>query len=266
VKPRNLLDGCRAGMATALFVLGLVACSTSGPLSPQQLASAAQSAAAAIAAEWGLAPGLPRESQLQSWLQDLYANPAIQTAAAGKPSKLQWEDWGKQMVSEGLPLLSDDELRAYLQAKSRLLSDATDVECAAAVNTFTDRASEQDRNVWRQRLARVSDADFERLNKTDFRAFVVRASRSSEVPYSQNEYSQEKALRAIVAAAEQIQSPAQTKGLLDAIQGMQMQQRPDAVTASMLCSFLRVMWMASAQATGPNAELAVRYFLRPAQR
>lgn len=247
--------------------LALGGCGSSPSLTPDQLASVTQQVAATLASEWGLAPGLPREAKLRGWISNVLASPAAIEAATEKPASKPWKQWTEELAADGLPLLSDDVLRAFLSAKARLSTEATNAECAAKMRIDTGRGSPIDADIWRQRLARVSEVDFENLNRTTYEAIVLRAGRRTDPPFRLNETERGLGIQAILDAARKTQGAAEVSFVLATVRRVVTgTQRPESLPPAELCDLARTIYSGAASASGPSAGMALRVLFDPALR
>ena len=237
----------------ALVALVMSACATVGPPSADSLRTTADQAASALATEWGVSPGTPRESKLRSWVIALYADPNAQAAASARPWNVDAEAWARAMTKEGLLLLPDDATRTYFEAKDRLLREASDSECRAFASSVIGNGTFSNTMAWRERLARASEADFEAINKTEIAAFAERAKRRAEPVPTLSERDSAAAARAFEAAVRTRFSRAQLDEAMRAMD--KSSQDPSSVSAEEICIVARMFASAAAAATGRDARL-----------
>lgn len=256
-------------IATGLLAVSLTlgGCSSSPSMTPAQLASVTQEAAATLASEWGLAPGLPREAKLRGWVSNFLASPAVIEAAAEKPASTSWKQWGEGLAADGLPLFSDDVLRGFLSARARLFTHATDAECAAKMRIDTGRVSPTDANIWRQRLARVSEADFENLVSAISEAIVLRAGRRTVPPFRLTETQRQLGWLAILDGARRTLGAREVSFVSATLTRVQSgTQTLETLPPAELCDLMRMIDSGAAAASGPNAGLALRVLFDPEYR
>ena len=261
----NVNHNITIGLISLSLALG--GCGSSPSMTSAQLASLAQQVAAIEASEWGLAPGLPRETKLRGWVSNLLASPSVMEAAKEKPASMSWKQWGEGLAADGLPLFSDEVLRRFLSARARLHSEATDAECAAKMRVDTGRGSPIDADIWRQRLARVSEDDFENLVRTIYEATALRAGQHSDRPFRLNETEKGLGMQAILDAARKTHGAAEVSFVLATVRRVQTgTQRPESLPPGELCDLMRTINSGAATASGPNTGVALRVLFDPAHR
>lgn len=256
-------------ITTGLLALSLAlgGCRSSPSLTPPQLASATQEVAATLTSEFGLAPGLPRETKLRGWISNFLASPAVMEAATEKPASTSWKQWGEGLAADGLPQFSDEVLRRFLSARARLFTEATDAECAAKMRVDTGRGSLIDADIWRQRLARVSEDDFENLVRTIYEAAALRAGQRSDQPFRLNETEKGLGMQAILDAARKAQGAAEVSFVLATVRRVETgTQRPESLPPRELCDLMRTINLGAAAASGASAGMAMRLLFDPAFR
>jgi hypothetical protein len=230
--------------AIMLFIAG---CGTIGGQLPQDPDVAARAYAAIAVETWGLSRGTPREEKLRQYALKMFSDPEFIAATKSKPVSESWDEWENRMEREGLTFLSDDSLRRIYGAKSRMLNEASDRECAAFVEVSMPPASRNSQarqaellGRWHQRLARISEEDFETLSQAHFDAIIARAREIN---------------RPLIGLGPFLPSnlTAQDKALFHA--------GPGSAEPAAHCKFLQIISTAQSQVIGPDAYYSLRFNL-----
>lgn len=260
------------GVICLLVAIVVAACAPMSPtrqMTPQGIDSLAKDFAASRIEEWGLVKGSPREAKLHSLAVQLLSNEAFQVAARHKPMEESWEDWGARLVNEGAMYLPDDSLHRAAEAKARMLNEATDAECmafarllASGVNgpgSFAAALGQKvgidsdatSRAVWRQRLARVSEQDFDALMQAEFDATLARARRVNDPPMRLTSSEKDRAWKSLDPHFPKSLSSTRVAELLD---------KAETGDPIALCAVARIISTAQSRVSGQDAGLALRFF------
>jgi len=186
----------RRFITLTVLAAGLLASCAQMP-SPGDIEGRAKAWAESEIEQYGLARGSPREAKLRSLAVRTLSDESFIAASRTKPSHESWNDWEARLTNEGANFIDGDVLLRFLRAKARLFSEATDEECVAGVQMATNNESQspildaiskatnrevhpQVRAVWRQRVARISEEDFDALSEVPMLAKLARAKRIGE--------------------------------------------------------------------------------------
>jgi len=242
-------------LAWLTVALSATACAPVAQWSPGQVDSVADKIASAAIEQWGLSKGVPREAKLRDESKRLLSDPAFAAAMNKRPQWVASEDWINRLELEGYPLLTDDELRRFLGASSRLLNEATDAECAAFMRLksgdFGPRAG-ADGAIWRQRLARISEDDFDIYTRTQTDALLARARRIDELPVTLSEAEYMSGLDALAPYFPEV-----TRKKIEPF----LDKDPTKLTPMEACTLKRAMLSAQSQVRGATAGLSLRLLL-----
>lgn len=262
----------RADVICLFLAVLLAACAPMAPpmqFTPQEIDRLAREYAASRIEEWGLAKGSPREAKLRAQSAKALSNESLQAAARSKPAAESWSDWGTRLVSEGATYISDDTLRRYFAAKARMVNEATDAECVAyaqisiasnAPGSFGAALRQRmgadaegtSRAVWRQRLARVSEVDFDAFIEAELEATLARARRINEPPTILSPSEMERGLKSLEPHFPTSISAQKTEEIFKGVES----NDPMAV-----CTFVRILTTAQSRVSGPDASLGLRVFV-----
>jgi hypothetical protein len=186
--------------AAALVAVGLLAScaqTLSPTLSPADIDARARKWSESAIEDYGLAKGSPREGKLRALAVRLLTDGSFVAALGAKPAATDLSEWEQSLGNEGANFLDGETLLRFFRAKARLLSEATDEECVSGVQVLTNNVSSspildaiskatkrevhpQVRAVWRQRLARISEEDFDALTEVPVLAMLARARRIND--------------------------------------------------------------------------------------
>lgn len=234
-------------------VLLLTACAPVRPLTDAEIAARADAFAAEQIGNWGLARGLPREARLRSLFAELLSDRDFQASSRARPSTVSATEWGDRLEIEGLGFLPDEVLRKWHGAVARLFIDASDAECVSYMKRSGGKLSlayafsGSDSAIWKQRLARVSDEDFDILTRIEIEALVVRSRRISEPPIHLSRAQARLAMEGLVPYVSS-----------DDYQWIAKQNGTEDFTPIDSCRFWRAISNAQNQVSGPNASLSLR--------
>lgn len=154
-----------------------------------------------VADLWSVGPSSSRSTIAQQALRPLFEDPYVQDAYTKKPFLTTAEAYWTKLESEGLALLSDDELRKGVSIRLRLLRGATNEECASYVAASASGAwLGPEGKGWRSRLARATDEEFDVALRLQVQAVRTRARRIAEPPFALAQSEHVRALGQLVLA------------------------------------------------------------------
>lgn len=235
----------------------------------QDVDALAQRYASTQIEEWGLARGSPREKKLRDLAAKALSDEAVVAAARVKPSAESWDDWGERLSNEGMLFLDGDSLLKFFSAKARLFNDASDTECAAGakllvpteasgplLTALTKSGTKADngqlRAVWRQRLARVPEDDFDTLTQIPTSAALTRAKRIAEPLPPMTTSERARVMRVLEAYIARGLSAQEQRDLLNVA---------ESGDPTAMCKLVRLLTTAQSRLPNTDAAFGLRVFL-----